>query len=653
MVKQKIRILLVEDDEDDFILVRSRLHDASSNQFEMDWASTFEEGLDMIVRSDYDVYLVDYRLGDRTGLELLTEAIERGCKAPIILLTGQGDYSIDIEAMKSGAADYLVKDEMSPALLERTIRYAIESKQAHAQIVRYHDQLEDLVKERTAQLEAANKSLRLEIAERQKAEVALRESERRYRELADLLPQSVFEFDVDRRLIFVNRTGFDSFGYTEEDLKEGLDALQFIVAEERQKAKENIVKRIKGEISGGSEYTMRHKDGGTFPAIVFSTPIVHDGKLAGLRGIIIDISAIKEAEAKIIQQNIFLNHVLESLTHPFCVIDANNYEVLRVNSAAIKSQENENITCHALIHRSRTVCNASEENCPLALIRKTKKPVTVEHVHKDKDGIPRNVEVHAYPIFDDQGNVVQMIEYSFDITKRKKMEEELRRNAEKIKIFAYSVSHDLKSPMIGIHGLTSLLHKQYRNLLDKKGQKYMDQVLKASKQALALIEEINVYIRTKEAPLNIEEIQPKEILQMIHDEFGAILGIRQIDWIEPEIIPAVKADRLSIMRVFRNLVDNALKYGGDPLNEIRIEYSESESSHIFAVRDNGVGIKGEACDKIFGIFQRHATSKGTEGAGLGLAIVKETAKKHAGDVWVEPGQENGGTVFYISISKNL
>jgi PAS domain S-box-containing protein len=260
--------------------------------------------------------------------------------------------------------------------------------------------------------------------------------------------------------------------------------------------------------------------------------------------------------------------------------------------------------------------------------------------------------VKASPLFDESGRMIGAIESIRDITERKDLEEAHRINAEKIKLFAYSISHDLKSPLIGIHGLTRLLYRRYRDYLDEKGKLYCDQILKATEQAVALVDEINIYIRTKEIPLHFEVFKPSETIKMVRDEFGALLSMRRIAWLEPDPIPEIKADRLSLLRVLRNLVDNALKYGGKRLTTIRIGYKETEDFHVFSVSDDGVGIRHEDSEKIFGLFQRNETSRGVEGTGLGLAIVKEIAEKHRGKVWAERGAV-GGTVFRIFISRHL
>ena len=236
--------------------------------------------------------------------------------------------------------------------------------------------------------------------------------------------------------------------------------------------------------------------------------------------------------------------------------------------------------------------------------------------------------------------------------KRKKAEDELKESSEKIKLFAYSVSHDLKSPAMGIYGLTRLLHKNYGDILGEKGRTHCEQILKASEQIGSLVEEINVYISTKEAPLSIEKTEIREILEVVREEVMARLEARQIVWSQPENLPEIKVDKLSIIRVIRNLVDNAIKYGGDDLREIKIGYRESDETHILSVTDDGIGLKAEDSEEIFEMFKRKNTSKGVQGTGLGLAIVKEIVERHGGKVWIEPGAEKR-TTFSVSISKHL
>lgn len=228
-------------------------------------------------------------------------------------------------------------------------------------------------------------------------------------------------------------------------------------------------------------------------------------------------------------------------------------------------------------------------------------------------------------------------------------EEALRNSFEELKLFAYSVAHDVKSPSIGIYGVAKLLNSHYKDILDEKGRKYCDQILKACEQLVSLVDKINLFITTKEVPLAIEEVEMKEILGMIKDEFSVQLNIRKVGWSEPEILPKLNADRLSMVRIFRNLVDNSLKYGGEALSKISIGYEELEDAHVFSISDDGAGIGSQ---KIFGMLQRGEKSKGVAGTGLGLAIVTKIAERHGGKVWVEALPERG-TTFHVALSKSL
>jgi diguanylate cyclase (GGDEF)-like protein len=146
MNKKVFKILLVDDDEDDYILTRDLLSEIGRIKYDLEWASTYDAGLQKISLNNHDVCIFDYQLGKRTGLELLREAVSVGCKTPIILLTGQGTHEIDMEAMNAGAADYLNKREITAQLLERSVRYAIKHKRAEERILQmaYYDNLTKL-----------------------------------------------------------------------------------------------------------------------------------------------------------------------------------------------------------------------------------------------------------------------------------------------------------------------------------------------------------------------------------------------------------------------------------------------------------------------------------------------------------------------------
>ncbi|MCC7350341.1 MAG: response regulator [Phycisphaerales bacterium] len=126
MAEERVNILLIEDDEDDFIITRDLLNEIGPGRYHLDWVDSVEKGRRQLQAGRHDVYLIDYRIGQSTGLELLREAHDRGVDAPMILLTGASEHEIDVAAMKAGAADYLIKGQINAPLLERSIRYSME-----------------------------------------------------------------------------------------------------------------------------------------------------------------------------------------------------------------------------------------------------------------------------------------------------------------------------------------------------------------------------------------------------------------------------------------------------------------------------------------------------------------------------------------------
>ena len=191
-----IRVLIIEDDPDDYYLTAELLTEAAGGKFALDWAKDFEAGREAIKNCDHDAYLLDYRLGARDGVELVTEAVALGCKNPLILLTGVGDHAVAMKALDAGASDYLVKGKFDAESLERTIRYSIEQKKAA-------ELLEEKVRERTAELEQRN--------------ATLRESEEFNRSLMQGSTDCVKVLDLDGRLLMMNEAGMcvmeiDDFG---------------------------------------------------------------------------------------------------------------------------------------------------------------------------------------------------------------------------------------------------------------------------------------------------------------------------------------------------------------------------------------------------------------------------------------------------------
>lgn len=146
MKEQQIKVLLVGGDEDDHVIIRDLLSGISGTGYDIEWVATHDAAIEVVRHNRHDVCLIDYHIGERTGLEFVREAIKIGCNAPMIMLTGQEDRKVCIETMKAGAVDYLIKGKIDAFVLERSIHYAIERKKAQERVLflAYYDDVTSL-----------------------------------------------------------------------------------------------------------------------------------------------------------------------------------------------------------------------------------------------------------------------------------------------------------------------------------------------------------------------------------------------------------------------------------------------------------------------------------------------------------------------------
>ena len=145
-VEKNIRILLVDDDEDEYVIIRGQLSEISDMSFEISWAEGYSQAHNIIKNNQFDVCLVDYLLGKNNGIELIRDLKRKGVNIPFILLTGKGDHNLDLKAMLEGAVDYLEKEGMKPSQLDRSIRYAVQNQKIIAELTLARERQAELAK---------------------------------------------------------------------------------------------------------------------------------------------------------------------------------------------------------------------------------------------------------------------------------------------------------------------------------------------------------------------------------------------------------------------------------------------------------------------------------------------------------------------------
>lgn len=187
MLHKGTKILMIDDDEEDFMIVRDIIHEIDHHKYTIDWVSSYEDGLKTISEKRHDIYLVDFRIGINTGLDLIKEAKRAGCDVPLIIQTGQNDIEIDKQVLEAGASDFLIKGSLSAQTLDRAIRYSLDQHKHFKEITKLNADLEKRVQDRTMILEEAIKELnktKEELSESLKTEKELNELKSRFVSMA-------------------------------------------------------------------------------------------------------------------------------------------------------------------------------------------------------------------------------------------------------------------------------------------------------------------------------------------------------------------------------------------------------------------------------------------------------------------------------------
>jgi signal transduction histidine kinase len=381
-----------------------------------------------------------------------------------------------------------------------------------------------------------------------------------------------------------------------------------------------------------------------------------DGSVSKM-AMIQDITERKLSEEKTRKHNEFLHHVLESLPHPFYVINANDYTIMMANSAARSSAPLGRTTCYALTHGRDEPCNTWDHPCPIHEIKKTGKPVTVEHIHYDQNGKPRDVEVHAYPIFDSEGNVKQILEYGLDITERKRIEADRERlirrletSNEDLKMFGCAVSHDLRSPLVTLRGFLPIIERDASsgNIERLKTSiRVMDRTAAKMENLLDELKELSL-VGSVEPPC-----QDLDLTELAQEAVELLAGRIDETRVQIEIdrdLPVLYGDRARLLQVLQNLIENAIKFRNPEANlRIRVAARRDGGDTVLYVRDNGIGIDLREQQKIFALFKRPDDE--IEGTGFGLALVKRVVELHEGRVWVESAGHGHGSTFCFTWPK--
>ena len=610
-----ILVLLIDDDEDYFIITRDLLADVSATDYQLGWVNDFDAGCAAQARDEHDIYLLDYRLGARIGLELIQWATANGCSAPMILLTSQGDRAVDIQAMQAGAADYLIKGQIDPLQLDRAIRHALE---------------------------------------RHRIQQALQQSENNFRQLFESMAAGFALHEIirdeagnpsDYRFLQVNPafevvTGLkakDLLGRTAREVMPNLEPHWI----ERYGRVATTGESIQFE--NFSQDLNRH-----YQVAAYSPKPEHFA---------VTIEDVTERRRAAESQTLLATAVEQSaemivVTDVAGVIQYVNPAFERTTGYALSEVRGETPRLLKSGLQEAAVYKQLWDTINTGLVWKGRL------INKRKDGVQYTIDSTISPVRDTHGTIIRYVAVSRDITYEQAIEEQLRQvqKMDAVGRLAGGVAHDFNNMLTVISGYCGLL--SLRVAANPDLLRHVEQVQKAAERAAGLTRQLLAFSRRQVLQPRVLDIHHvlHNMEGMLHRLIGEDIEL-QTRFTSPP--PNVKADIGQIEQVIMNLVVNArdaMPTGGqvllstatvtratDPFLQTEKEATAATYCRI-GVCDTGVGMTDQVKAHLFEPF---FTTKGPgKGVGLGLATSYGIIKQSHGHIRVSSNPGEGST-FWI------
>ncbi|WP_292795172.1 PAS domain S-box protein [Nostoc sp. NMS7] len=511
-----------------------------------------------------------------------------------------------------------------------------------------------------------------DISDRQQIQAALRESEARFRHMADTAPVLVWMSGTDTLCNYFNKPWLDFTGRTlEQEMGNGW--AEGIHPDDFQRCLDTYINAFDARQKFTMEYRLRRFDGeyrwvldtgvprfaptGEFLGYIGSSVDIHDRNLA--REALRDSEERYRILTEVSPQAIWMGNSDSGITY------CNQYWL---DYSGLTMQQTTGYNWIYLIHpddRDRAFKTSIQA---VANATNYEEEIRFRQV---SDGSYRWHIVRGLPFRDPAGQIIKWVGIASDIHDRKVAEAALQQLNEmleeriqertrqlqaankELESFSYSVSHDLRAPLRHIAGFIELFQKrQTSTSLDETSQRYLGIIAETTKQAGILIDELLTFSRMGRTEMRYINLNMEELVQEVKRDLITQNPGRIINW-QIEALPEVQGDPSMLRLVLRNLMGNAVKYTQtrNPA-EIAVGSTDNEKEVIFFVQDNGVGFNMQYVHKLFGVFQRLHSDPPFEGTGVGLANVKRIIHRHNGRVWAEAVVDSGAT-FYFSLPKLL
>ncbi len=550
-----------------------------------------------------------------------------------------------------------------------------ERKRVEEDLARHSGNLEQLVDERTTELEKTDERLRQEISERKHADEELRASEPKLAAAQRLAHLGDLTWDVVTGEVTWSEGMYHLMGYdpNERDLDLAKVNTDIYHPDDLQR----VTKWLKDCLASGTEkltpneYRVVRKNGDVIWIHTEGTIEYEDGKPTKVFGACHDITERKQAVRAVEAAREYAESIIATVREPLVVLDAD----LRVISASrsfyqtfqVAPEETEGWGIYELGNRQWDIPKLRDLLERILPKKSAFDDIEVEH---DFETIGRRIMLlNARRIYREANRTHMILLAIEDITERKKSEEELKKHRDhleglveirtrelseaikELESFNYSVSHDLRAPLRAISGFSGILAEEYSTKLDDEGKRLLNVIQENTRTMEQLIDGLLVLSHLGRQEISSSHIDMEKLAQVVFEELESDtpgpkphLTIREL--------PPAYGDPAMIRQVFTNLLSNAVKFTtGKTEPEIEIGGKEEEHTVVYSVKDNGVGFDMEYVDKLFGVFQRLHSGADFRGSGIGLANVKRIITRHGGQVWAE-GRVGEGATFYFTLPKS-
>lgn len=478
----------------------------------------------------------------------------------------------------------------------------------------------------------------------------LSESENHIRTLIHAIPDLIWLKDINGVYLSCNKKFEQFFGAVEADII-GKTDYDFVSREQADYFREYDRKALEsGESSINEEWITFAVDGSQALLETIKAPVFDiSGKALGVLGIARDITWRKQVEERLSESNAYLDNLFNYANAPIIVWNP-NFCITRFNHA---------FECLTGFSEADVLGKSLEILFPpdkvessMSLIRATLSGerwqiVEIDILHRDKS--VRKLLWNSATLFSDDGLVpVATIAQGHDITLRKQFEQELKDKNERLERFNYTISHDLKSPLITIQYFTGqVIRNLEAGLLDD----VMDDLNRVSNTAAKMTNLITDLLNLSHIGSRRNYSKHIDMERLVNDSLAQLTGpirAKQIEVVVNTMPPLASGDRLRIDELVQNLIENAIKYMGEQVApRIEIGCREDDNRSVYFVKDNGKGIDLSYQETIFGLFSK-IDSK-SEGTGIGLALVKQIVEAHGGRVWVESDGVGHGSCFCFTL----